>query len=127
MDGVWPHSPCRIWKSCTVMPMKHKVSTMDSPCCNNTPSRLAPHSRWKETVTGPICMGGDIENPVGHMLFGDSATPVRATIRQKELLRPPIGCSSCSVNPQCLPWKQQSNLGAHFNKKEAVQPSLQGP
>lgn len=62
-------------------------------------------------------MGGDINNPVGHMLFGDSATSVRATIKQKELIKP-IACSSCSVDPQCLQWKQQPMLVLSLLKEE---------
>lgn len=67
-------------------------------------------------VTG--CVGGDVDNPVGQMLFGDSATLVRATMRQKELVTPPIACSSCSVDPQCLQWPQQSRLVLSLLEKE---------
>lgn len=60
-------------------------------------------------------MGGNIDNPVGQMLFGDSATTFRASIRQKELIRPPIACGSCSVDPhttvQACPFSSEEGGG----------------
>lgn len=31
MVEVWPHSPCKIWKSCPAIPMKNKLSSRDTP------------------------------------------------------------------------------------------------
>lgn len=73
MVEVWPHSPCKIWKSCPAIPMKNKLSSMDTPlgAAHAVATLLV---EWH--LTG--CVSSDIDNPVGQIVFGDGANLVRA-------------------------------------------------
>lgn len=80
------------------------LQTFNVPWCSKSPVRVALHTRWNGTITCPICIGNDIDNPVGQALFGDSVTPVRTTITKKVLVGSLKASSSCSVDPQGPHW-----------------------
>lgn len=81
---------------------------------------MARHTRWNGPITCPICLGNDIDNPVGPALFGDSVTHARdhrygkcwsdlqkhaaaagSTLRPRALQRPntQLNGSGCQIHP----------------------------
>lgn len=80
------------------------LQTFNVPWCSKSPVRVALHTRWNGTIICPICIGNDIDNPVGQALLGDSVTPVRTTVTKKVLVGSLKASSSCSVDPQGPHW-----------------------